>query len=81
MKSTNNSDNKLTISAVHHERNAIKQVKFDNGRTVSIQEAIRLAKNDKINDVSVGKARDGRDTLRSNPSCGRENFLSNKPEF
>ena len=78
MKTTNN---KLTISAVHHERNAIKQVKFDNGRTVSIQEAIKLAKNDKINDVSVGKARDGRDTLRSNPSCGRENFLSNKPEF
>lgn len=81
MKSINNSDEKLTISAVHHERGGIKNVKFSNGRQASIEEAIDLAKDDKINDVNIGRARDGRETLRSNPSAGRENFLSNKPEF
>lgn len=59
----------------------ITHVLFDNGEVVSIQEAIRMAKENQIDHVVVGKAKNGIETLRSQGNNTQADNLSNLPQF
>ncbi len=59
----------------------IVEVMVDSGKKYSIQQAIKMAKNNEIEGVNVGAARDGSETLRSNRSDSESDNLSNLPEF
>ncbi|MCR3760277.1 DUF3892 domain-containing protein [Clostridium felsineum] len=59
----------------------ITAVALDNGNICSIDEAISMAKNDLIDGVNVGKAKNGREYLRSNPNGDESDNLDNKPTF
>lgn len=59
----------------------IKQVMFDNGQVASVDKAIRMAAKSEIDGVNVGRARNGRQTLRSNPDGQSKNNLMNLPTF
>jgi hypothetical protein len=59
----------------------ITDVKFEDGNQVSVQQAIDMAKNNQIEGVLVGKAKNGRETLRSQPNNIQEDNLSNLPTF
>lgn len=52
-----------------------------NGNVYSIDEAVMLAKDGKIEGVNVAKARSGREYLRSNPDGSEANNLDSLPEF
>ncbi|MCM8711312.1 DUF3892 domain-containing protein [Clostridium sp. SYSU_GA19001] len=59
----------------------ITDVMLDNGNVYSINEAIMMAKDDLIQGVNVGKSRNGREYLRSNPNDKEGDNLDNMPEF
>ncbi len=59
----------------------ITHVLFDNGEVVSIDEAIRMANENQIDHVVVGKARNGTQTLRSSGNNTQADNLSNLPQF
>ena len=59
----------------------ITHVKMDSGKAVSIEQAIRMAKENQVENVIVGKARDGSETLRSRGNDTEEDNLSNLPLF
>lgn len=52
-----------------------------NGNVYSIDEAIMLARDKKIEGVNVAKARNGREYLRSNPDGSEADNLDNLPTF
>lgn len=52
-----------------------------NGNVYSINEAIMMARDGKIEGVNVAKARSGREYLRSNPDGSEANNLDNLPTF
>ncbi|NLK97708.1 DUF3892 domain-containing protein [Defluviitalea saccharophila] len=59
----------------------ITDVMLDNGSVHSIDDAITMAKNDLIDGVNVGKAKNGREFLRSNPNGEESDNLDNLPMF
>lgn len=59
----------------------ITDVMLENGNVYSIDEAIMMTKDDLIEGVNVGKARNGREYLRSNPNDDESDNLDNKPVF
>lgn len=59
----------------------ITDVKFSDGSQASLQQAIQMARNNQIEGVIVGKAKNGRETLRSQPNNTAEDNLSNLPTF
>lgn len=59
----------------------ITDVKLDNGSQATIQQAIDMAKNNQIEGVMVGKARNGRETLKSQPNNTPDDNLTNLPTF
>lgn len=69
---------KVRYDVADHE---ITMVQFDNGSEVSISDAIAMAKRGDIQGVNVGRARDGRETLRSYPDGDPANNLVNLPKF
>lgn len=52
-----------------------------NGSVYSINQAIMMARDGKIDGVNVAKARSGREYLRSNPDGSEANNLDNLPAF
>lgn len=52
-----------------------------NNNIYSINEAIMMARDGKIEGVNVAKARNGREYLRSNPDGSEANNLDNLPTF
>jgi len=52
-----------------------------NNNVYSIDEAIMMARDGKIEGVNVVKARTGREYLRSNPDVSEANNLDNLPTF
>jgi len=52
-----------------------------NNNIYSIDEAIMMARDGKIEGVSVAKAKNGREYLRSNPDDSEANNLDNLPTF
>lgn len=59
----------------------ITDVKLDNGSQVTIRQAIEMAMSNQIDGVIVGRARGGRETLRSQPNDTVEDNLDNLPTF
>jgi len=75
-------DNKAKIIKVRKNREGdITDVMFGNGNIYSINDAIRMAKDGLIEGVNVGKAKNGREYLRSNLNGETSDNLDNLPAF
>ncbi len=59
----------------------ITDVMLENGNVYSIDEAILLVKDHIIDGVNVGKAKNGREYLRSNPNGDDSDNLDSLPTF
>ncbi|WP_432401461.1 DUF3892 domain-containing protein [Wukongibacter sp. M2B1] len=59
----------------------ITDVMLENGNVYSIDEALNMAKHGIIDGVNVGRAKNGREFLRSNPNGLRSDNLDNLPTF
>lgn len=61
----------------------IEEVKFHDGTTASVEEAIQMAEEDLINHVNTGATRgeNSHKTLRSDPDGDSSNNLDNLPTF
>ena len=59
----------------------ITDVMLQNGNVYSIDEAVTMAKDGLISGVSVGRAKNGREYLRSTPNGSQEDNLDSKPAF
>jgi hypothetical protein len=59
----------------------ITDIMLDNGNVYSINDAIMMAKDNLIDGVNVGKAKNGREYLRSNPNGQENDNLDNLPMF
>ncbi|MCG8540403.1 MAG: DUF3892 domain-containing protein [Clostridia bacterium] len=59
----------------------ITDVMLENGNVFSIDDAISMAKHGIIEGVNVGRAKNGREFLRSNPNSLTNDNLDNMPTF
>ncbi len=59
----------------------ITDVMIDNGSVYSINEAITMVRDGALEGVNVGKARNGREFLRSNPNDNDGDNLDSMPTF
>ncbi|AGI39525.1 hypothetical protein CSTERTH_07435 [Thermoclostridium stercorarium subsp. thermolacticum DSM 2910] len=62
-----------------NEDGDITAVMLDDGNVYAIDEAIRMAKNGQIEGVIVGRAKNGREYLRSQPNGNPNDNLDNLP--
>jgi hypothetical protein len=77
-----NMDNKTRILKVKKNPDGdITDVMLENGNVYSINEAMMMARDGLIQGVNVGKARNGREYLRSNPNGDENDNLDNMPIF
>jgi hypothetical protein len=75
-------ENKSKIAKVKKNPDGdITDVMLDNGNVYSINEAIMMTRDGLIEGVNVGKARNGREYLRSNPNDSEGDNLDNIPTF
>lgn len=82
MKDNFNNECKNTISKVRKNSDGdITDIMLSNGDAYSIKEGINMAKNGMIEGVNVGKAKNGREFLRSNPNEKEDDNLDNKEMF
>lgn len=59
------------------ENEEITNVLLDNGRSLTLEQAIQEAKEGKIEGVNVAVSKNGREYLRANPNNNKENNLEN----
>jgi len=59
----------------------ITDIMTSDGNVYPITEAISMAKDHAISGVNVGKAKNGREFLRSNPNDEEDDNLDNLPTF
>lgn len=59
----------------------ITDIMLDNGNIYSVSEAIIMAKDGLIKGVNVGRAKNGRETLRSDPNGTEQDNLDNLSTF
>lgn len=59
----------------------ITDIMLDNGNVYSINEAIMMARDGLIEGVNVGRAKNGREYLRSDPNGTEKDNLDNLPAF
>lgn len=59
----------------------ITDVMLQNGNVYSINEAITMVRDGLISDMSIGRAKNGREYIRSNPNGRQEDNLDSKPTF
>lgn len=59
----------------------ITDVMLQNGNIFSMNEAIMMSRDNKIEGVNVGKAKNGREFLRSDPNGTENDNLDNLPTF
>ena len=76
-----NKDKAHIIKVKKNPNGDITDVMFENGNVYSINEAIMMAKDGLIEGVNVGKARNGREYLRSNPNGNENDNLDNMETF
>lgn len=73
---------KTRITKVRKDSNGdITDVMLDNGNVYPIDQAIALVKDETIDGVNVGKAKNGREYLRSNPNGDKNDNLDNLDVF
>ncbi|MCT4597139.1 MAG: DUF3892 domain-containing protein [Vallitalea sp.] len=59
----------------------ITDVMLNDGNSYSIEDAIKMTKDDKIEGVNVGKAKNGVEFLRADPDQREDNNLDNYPGY
>ncbi len=75
-------DNQAKITKVRKNKDGdITDVMLQDGNVYSINDAIMMAKDNKIKDVNVGRAKNGREFLRSNPNSQENDNLDNLQTF
>jgi hypothetical protein len=75
-------ENKSKIIKVKKNQDGdITDVMLENGNVYSINEAIMMTRDGLIEGVNVGKARNGREYLRSNPNDSEGDNLDSIPTF
>ncbi|MCG8484505.1 MAG: DUF3892 domain-containing protein [Clostridia bacterium] len=75
-------DNQTKITKVRKNKDGdITDVMLQDGNVYSINDAIMMAKDNKIKDVNVGRAKNGREFLRSNPNSQENDNLDNLQTF
>lgn len=74
-------DNKPRIVAKKMWKNAIAEVKLDDGRVMDIDTAVEFAEEFGIANVNVGRTRSGRKILRANPTDDPSKALRNLPTY
>ncbi|AGY75746.1 DUF3892 domain-containing protein [Clostridium autoethanogenum] len=75
------SDKSKVIKVKKNPQGDITDVMLENGNVYSIDEAIMMTKDGLIEGINVGKAKNGREYLRSNPNGDQSDNLDNKPIF
>ncbi|MFL0197695.1 DUF3892 domain-containing protein [Clostridium sp. WILCCON 0269] len=75
------SDKSKVIKVKKNSQGDITNVMLENGNVYSIDEAIMMTKDNLIEGVNVGKSKNGRQYLRSNPNGDESDNLDNKPTF
>jgi tRNA-dihydrouridine synthase len=74
-------DTSEIIKVRKNAKGNITDIMLDNGNVYSISEAIMMAKDGLIEGVNVGRAKDGREFLRSDPNGTENDNLDNLPTF
>lgn len=74
-------DSSKIIKVKKNSDGDITDVMLQNGNVFSINEAIMMAKDNKIEGVNVGRAKNGREFLRSDPNSTESDNLDNLPTF
>jgi tRNA-dihydrouridine synthase len=74
-------DTSEIIKVRKNAKGSITDIMLDNGNVFSISEAIMMAKDGLIEGVNVGRAKDGREFLRSDPNGTENDNLDNLPTF
>lgn len=59
----------------------ITDVMLNDGNSYSIEDAIKMTKDDKIEGVNVGRAKNGVEFLRADPDGKEDNNLDNYPGY
>ncbi|OAA84941.1 DUF3892 domain-containing protein [Clostridium ljungdahlii] len=75
------SDKSKVIKVKKNPQGDITDVMLENGNVYSIDEAIMMVKDGLIDGINIGKAKNGREYLRSNPNGDENDNLDNKPIF
>ncbi|QGU95912.1 DUF3892 domain-containing protein [Clostridium bovifaecis] len=75
------SDKAKIIKVKKNSQGDITDVMSDNGNVYSIDEAVMMARDGVFEGVNVGKAKNGREYLRSNPNGNENDNLDNMPIF
>ena len=69
------------IAVQKDERGVIQQYKLDNNKVVGVEQAIRMVKDNKIENCNVFTTRSGSEAIRSNNDGDESNNLDNLPTF
>ncbi|MFT8313855.1 MAG: DUF3892 domain-containing protein [Clostridium sp.] len=75
------SDKSKILKVKKNSQGDITDVMLENGSVHSIEEAITMTRNGDIDGVNIGKAKNGREFLRSNPNGDENDNLDSKPTF
>lgn len=75
------SDKSKILKVKKNGQGDITDVMLENGSVHSIEEAITMTRNGDIDGVNIGKAKNGREFLRSNPNGDENDNLDSKPTF
>ena len=69
------------IAVQKDDRGTIQKYKLDNNKVVGVSEAIKMVKENKIENCNVFTTRNGSEAIRSNNDGYEENNLDNLPKF
>lgn len=75
------SDKAKIIKVKKNSQGDITDVMTDNGNVYAINDAIMMARDGVIEGVNVGRAKNGREYLRSNPNGSENDNLDNMETF
>ena len=75
------SDKSKVIKVKKNSQGDITDVMLENGNVYSIDETIMMVKDGLIEGINIGKSKNGREYLRSNPNGDEDDNLDNKPIF
>jgi hypothetical protein len=75
------SDKSKVIKVKKNSQGDITDIMLENGNVYSIDEAIMMVKDGLIEGINIGKFKNGREYLRSNPNGNKNDNLDNKPIF
>lgn len=75
------SDKSKIVKVKKNSQGDITDVMTENGNVYSIDEAVMMAKDGALEGVNVGRAKNGREYLRSNPNGNENDNLDNLPTF